>query len=211
MAGEACYKNRFGETFYLHSNTRARRIYYKMSKTPTGALESVPPGFEIRESVNGYVSVGRVRRKLITDLEFGVIVSALGRLHPNCYKAEAQGRHITIFASAEDGKRFSDSIDSDFAEGFATALEEIFSRRYGRELVELFRARRRKQNGTAQVIRYYPIMRFELVLKETRNFRVQRIYFSGDKDWLTLETLPLSAAVMKYIPHLGRDSFFDLL
>ena len=34
---------------------------------------------------------------------------------------------------------------------------------------------------------------------------------SGDSSWIRLETLPLSAAAMKYLPHLGRDSFFDLI
>ncbi len=211
MAGEACYANRFGEMFYLHSKVSARRIRYTMSKTSSMALKTIPHGYEIRESVNGLVSVGRIRISSITDLEFGAVTSALGRLHPSCYKAVAEGRCITIFASAEDGKRFSESIDADFAEGFATALEEIFSRRYDRELVELFRASRRKQNGKTHCVRYYPIMRFRLIGSGTRTFRVQRIYFSGDKDWLTLETLALSAAVMRYVPHLGRDSFFDLL
>jgi hypothetical protein len=46
---------------------------------------------------------------------------------------------------------------------------------------------------------------------ETRRFAVERVCFSGDSGWMRLEVTALTAAMMKYLPHLGKDSFFDLL
>lgn len=147
----------------------------------------------------------------VTEREAGLVSSALKRLRPSAYICKVRGRAITIHASAHDGKCFSESLDAEFSAGFASALEEIFERRYGRELADYFRAERLRRNGKRKPVRYYPLLRFELYDPKKRIFQVKRIYFSGDQEWLALETMPLSAAVMKYVPHLGRDSFFSLL
>ena len=127
------------------------------------------------------------------------------------YRAVAKGASITDFASAHDSESYADSLDAEFADGFSSALEEILSRKYGNELVDLFRARRGERDAKKKAPQFYPLLRFQLASKTNRAFRVPRIYFTGDQDWLTLGTLALPTAVMKYIPHLGRNSFFDLL
>jgi hypothetical protein len=157
------------------------------------------------------VSIGRTRSRQIHETEECLVRSALLRLRPNAYACEVRGKAITIHASAHDGKCFADSLDSEFSAGFAAALEEILERKHGKELADYFRAERLRRDGAPKPQRFYPLLRFELEDRKHRAFWVKRIYFSGDQDWLALERLPLSAAVMKYVPHLGRESFFGLL
>lgn len=71
-----------------------------------------------------------------------------------------------------------------------------------------------EQRRKSTVVRFtpvHPILRFTLQSKEKRLFSVSRARFSGGGGWLWLSTLPLPKAVNKYIPHLGKDSFFDLM
>ena len=130
-------------------------------------------------------------------------------LRPFAYLLDIDGKTATVYASAEDRKCFLESLDAEFAEGFAEALHKALAKRYSPELVDIFRARRKERN--ARRPRYYPLLRFVLVDARERRFSVERVCFSGQSDWIRLEVLPLSAAVMKYLPHLGRDSFFDLI
>lgn len=73
----------------------------------------------------------------------------------------------------------------------------------------MFRARRKRQGDKRP--RFYPLLRFVLTDRRQRLFAVERVCFTGEASWIRLEVLPLSVAVMKYLPHLGRDSFFDLI
>jgi hypothetical protein len=56
-------------------------------------------------------------------------------------------------------------------------------------------------------------MRFQLVDKDQRLFAVERMTYRGEGGWHSLlwhgEALPELAR--KYLPHLGRDSFFELV
>ena len=176
-----------------------------------GVLERLPADFEVRENTNGQVSVRRRRIAQITPAEAQLALNTISRLRPNGYRVHIGDRCITILASAQDHKSFSSSVDAEFADGFAAALEEMFARRYGPQLAAMFRAKRLAHAGLAKNPRFYPLLRFQLADKMRRIFWVARIYFSGDQDWLQLEKLSLPAALMKYAPHLGRDSFFDLL
>jgi len=47
--------------------------------------------------------------------------------------------------------------------------------------------------------------------RRARHFAVERECFSGETDWLRLEMLSLLPALRQYLPHAGRDSFFDLV
>jgi hypothetical protein len=52
-------------------------------------------------------------------------------------------------------------------------------------------------------------LRFRLVRRRERLFRVERVCFVGDRRWQALETLPLHEAADKYLPHLGRATLFE--
>jgi len=181
-----------------------------MRKNGIGSLAAVPAGHEIHEDVNGKVSVVLSRRRAITDFEAESVHASLKKLRGSCYKSDVRGRNITIYASSGDCRSHATMLDADFTEGFAAALESLFSRKYGEDLAKLFRERRKAKEGSSRDV-YYPLLRFALTNKRLRKFAVQRIYFTGDSDWLRLEEMSLPSAIMKYLPHLGKNSFFDLL
>jgi hypothetical protein len=57
-----------------------------------------------------------------------------------------------------------------------------------------------------------PVMRFTLEDKETRQFAVDRWCFRGSiDDWIPLSFGDLPKLVARYCPHLGKESFFDLM
>lgn len=204
------YTNKHGQTHYLHVMRGAEgRTSYVMRTRPPGAATDLPKGFEVRENVHGRVSVRRRRTRQFSKLEEQLLRRALERYRPFAYELDIEGPAATVYASAEDRKCFLESLDAEFAEGFAEALTKALAKRYSPELVEMFRARRKEQN--AKRPRYYPLLRFVIADKRDRLFAVERVCFSGESSWIRLEVLPLSAALMKYLPHLGRDSFFDLV
>lgn len=204
------YTNRNGDTFYLHAvRLKGGRTRYVMRKRVAGALAAMPEGYEVREGIHGHVSVRRRRPRPIADAEEQLVRNVLRQLRPAGYEVDFEGRAATVYASALDRKSFAGSIDADFAEGFAEVLTRALARKYPPELVAMFRARHRQE--TARRPRLYPLLRFVLADRDRRLFGVERVCFTGDRAWVRLEVLPLSAALMKYLPHLGRDSFFDLI
>ena len=204
------YTNRDGQMYYPHvvRRTDGREIHV-MSTHPVDALRSLPDGYEVRESIHGQVFVRRKRPRAISTTEERLLRAALAQSQPYAYELDVNGSSATVYASAQDRKCFTESLDAEFADGFADALTDALAKRYPPELVAMFRARRRRHNTTRR--RFFPLLRFVISDRTKRLFAVERVCFTGDSDWIRLETLPLSAAVMKYLPHLGRDSFFDLM
>jgi hypothetical protein len=204
------FTNSRGRTYYLHKKRRRDgRLIYVLGTSATNALSALPASLEVRENVNGRVSIRRHCARQITESEAEMLHLALARLRPFAYRVDVDGRAATIYASAADRHCFSESIEADFAEGFSQALKTLLTKRYAPELIQMFRDRRQKPRGGQG--RYYPVMRFVLSDKRQRLFSVERVCFTGESSWIRLEMLPLSAALMKYLPHLGKNSFFDLL
>jgi len=183
----------------------------------------LPKDAEILERLDGTVVAARRPAHCVRELETALIRQKLAALPTFAHACEAWGATITVYANARDRALFTESLDAEFADGFAAALEEFFAKRYGRELAEWIRARRtgrtdatidvdapRAKPGTARPgERYFPLLRFRLTGRRERKFRVERVCFAGDHRWKALETLPLHEAADKYLPHLGRASFFD--
>jgi len=204
------YTNKRGQTYYLHTVRAAGgHANHVMRICADGAIANLPDGLEVRENVHGQVSVRRKRARHFTELEEQLLRSALERFRPFAYALDIEGKAATVYASAEDRKCFLESLDAEFADGFADALAKALAKRYSPELVNMFRARRKERN--ARRPRYYPLLRFVVIERRERRFAVERVCFSGESSWIRLEVLPLPAAVLKYLPHLGRDSFFDLV
>lgn len=204
------YTNKHGQTYHLHSVRRTDgRTVYVMRQGAKGAETALPEGYEVRENVHGRVSVRRVRQRRFRPLEEHLLRTAMNRFRPFAYVLDIEGKAATIYASAEDRRCFLESLDAEFADGFADALTRTLAKRYPPELVEMFRTRRQERN--AKRPRYYPLLRFVLVDRRERRFAVERVCFSGESHWIRLEILPLPAALTKYLPHLGRDTFFDLV
>lgn len=204
------YTSSYGDTYYVHIVRLGKgRTRHVMRKQSDGALPALPAGYEVRENVQGQVTIRHSRPRLVTEDEQELLSSQLQRLRPSGYRLDVVGRAATVYASAQDHKCFTESLDAEFANGFADALTKTLAGRYPPDLVAMFRARRKEEG--AKRPRFYPLLRFVIQDTEQRLFAVERVCFTGDSAWLRLDVLPLSAAMMKYLPHLGRDSFFDLM
>ena len=93
-----------------------------------------------------------MRAPQFTSLEEKLLRAALARYRPFAYELDIDGRAATVYASAEDRKCFLESLDADFADGFADALTKTLAKRYPPELVQMFRARRKQQNSKATAL-----------------------------------------------------------
>jgi hypothetical protein len=142
------YTNAFGATYHLHVLRQGKnRTAYVMRKRAAGALSTLPEGYEVRENVYGRVSVRRTRPRLFTEDEEQLLSGQLKRLRPFAYRLDIAGRTATVYASAMDRKCFAESLDAEFANGFADALTKTLAGKYSPELVALFRARRKDKNA----------------------------------------------------------------
>lgn len=203
--------NRYGHAYYIHNRAqgRDRKPRYVMSRQKAGALAEIPKEYEVRENVHGQVSIRRKRQSALLPEEKTLLGEAMKRSPASGYELDIDGSKATIFASSLDRRCLAECLDEEFAEGFESALAEKLPEKFTPDIRRLFRERRKATNGKRP--KYYPLIRFVLADPKKRRFRVERVCFTGQASWIRIDLMPLSAALMKYMAHLGEDSFFELL
>jgi hypothetical protein len=180
--------NRKEDTYYLHAGTtRTGKPRYWFSKSTEGDLiEAIPEGYEIYENPDAQVFLRKIVPQLVTPAEVAVVTKGLERYAPGQYCiVDVQGKHIVVYRAERvrlDLERF----------GFGV-----------RELPPSYRS-------------YMKVMRFMLVDEKDRTFRVQRWCFRGSIDhWIDLWESPsegnLPGLVKNFCPHIGQESFFELM
>ncbi|MEX1118928.1 MAG: hypothetical protein WEB60_09055, partial [Terrimicrobiaceae bacterium] len=181
---------RSGKTYHLHvSKTPTGKEKFFLSTKTDGVLaKKLPHGFEIYETVNSMVFLRRKTASIIQEEEFAMIQSGLNQIGGNVgFKAEIKKNMIVIHQA-----------DKSF--GLAQPLGPWIDSAKARELKENFAS-------------YQAVMRFVLVQKEPRLFRPERFCFRGSvDDWIMLGLpAPLKSLCAKFLKHLGKDSFYDLM
>ena len=180
--------NRKRDTYYLHAGkTKTGKPRYWFSTKADGDLvESIPQGYEVYENPDAQVFLRRIVPQMVTPFEVGVVNEGLKRYAPgqNCL-VDVQGNEIVI--------HHAERITLDLMR-FGIALTELPT--YNQ--------------------RYMKVMRFTLVDKKNRTFRVQRWCFRGSIDrWIDLWESGiegrLSDLVKRFCPHIGQESFFELM
>lgn len=193
MSKNVSYTNRKGQTFYLHQRQRAdgRSSYVFMKQLSDTAMSEVPKGYEIVEGVHGQVSLRKKGPRPITELELRAVRRVL-EAHQHLYlcRAADNGKTIEIY---EPRNEPLDGINHPLGWGQGWSTERL--REYNERRSE-----------------YWAQMRFVLVDRHKRLFRVERMcYKSWHDGWLSLErTGPLSELAEEFLPHLCRESFFEL-
>jgi hypothetical protein len=192
----ATYTNRKGRTYTLcRVTTKTGKPRYYFAREPKGEpLDEIPEGYEIRESVNGIVSLARIRPQKILPEEIATVEVALAR-HPEShnYRMEVKGKQIVIY----------ERVGSD-AQGLLDALGFL-----GETLA--YRADA-LQETLDQIAQFSPEMRFTLQDEDKRLFDAERWCYKGRiDDWIDLS---LSGSIEKLarelVPTLGTDAFFEL-
>jgi hypothetical protein len=182
------YVNRKRDTYYLHAGkTKTGKPKYWFSTKADGDLvDAIPEGYEVYENPDAQVFLRKIVPQLVTPAEVTVVEEGLKRFAPgqNCL-VDVQGEQIVVY--------HAERVSLDL-EGFGFGLTELptFNRRYTK------------------------VMRFTLVDEKDRTFRVQRWCFRGSIDrWIDLWESggvgKLSDLVNRFCPHIGQESFFELM
>ncbi len=187
------HTNRKGDTYYLHvGRTRTGKPRYTFSKKAEGNLVSeIPDGYEIYENPHAQVFLRKRQRSRIRDEEVAACRDGLARW---C----SLPSHACIV------ERRKDSIEVFTLDGNMTAVAALLGR-VGRK--------ERPEDVARRYGTYRPMMRFVLVDESARAFVAERRCFLGSgEDWLFIGGLDtLDALLEAFVPHLGQDSFYELL
>jgi hypothetical protein len=190
------YTNRKGKTYILcKGTTKTGKPRYYFSPDPKGEImDHIPEGYEIRESVNGQVSLARTRPALITKAERAAVERAIAK-HPEArnYRLDVKQKHIIVY----------ENIGPDMEDLF-----EIFQ-----EIIPISRSRAEELRGQQeQFSEFSPVLRFILADPQQRTFRVERMTYSGMGGWRRLYSYSgdIKELAPKLIPRLGTDRFFEL-
>ncbi len=194
------YTNRKGYAYYLCQGlTKKGKPRYFFARTPKDTvLEEIPQGYEIRESVNGNVSLARVRPIELLDSEISAVQEALNA-HPKAklYRKDVKPRQITIY----------ESLAADLGR-LATPIKKLLgSEAEAHELVQ------QMQETEYRRAQFSPVMRFTLTDDGHRLFVAERMCYRGSvDDWIKIEIdKTIDELCAKLICKLGTDGFFDLI
>ena len=189
------YTNRKGKTYTLcQGTTKSGRPRYYFTPNPTSeVVDTLPEGYEIRENVNGQVSIGKKIPQQITQSELELVQRALKKAHkPDNYRVDIKGKQIILY------ERVGPDV-----EGMLDLLDQIAPLSNTRKITHKFIETR---------ARFSAMVRFTLIDKEQHRFEAQRIVYSGSGDeWTYIGSGTLGALAAKIIPVLDTDEFYDLL
>lgn len=190
------YTNRKGVTYTLcQSVTKTGKPRYFFAREPQGEpVEAIPEGYEIRESVNGVVSLAKVRPGHILAEEVAVVAAAIQQ-HPRSrnYRLDVKPDRIDIYELVSGGMDDVLAIFDDVLTSELRAEIRVDRERYGQYIAE---------------------MRFILTDEERRLFRAERMCYRSSVDgWRPLRTIgtaPVEELARRLVPMLGTDAFFEL-
>lgn len=182
--------NRRGDTYYLHcGKTKTGKPKWFFSTKKDGNLaDAVPEGYEVYENPNAQVFLRKLVPQLVTPEEIATVEQGIRVKH---FIVEAKKDAIVVFLPHQDADSLAERLRPlmPFGMGFPSAFQ------------------------VEQHSHYTPMMRFILRDKERRRFSVERWCFLGSIDtWFPLAAADeLSNQVKKFVPHLGKESFFELM
>jgi len=191
------YTNRHGDVYHLQSKARKTgALGYSFTRKLTGTpVDRLPDGYEVRElPKNAQVVLRKITPSAILPLEKQVAEAAV--------RHQAKLEHFIVDSDGNEMVIWLPDMESD------TKLERMMGD-FGFATFSLETARERLVHRA----RYSMMMRFVLTDPARRTFDVQRWCFRGSIDgWFFLDGgKPLAALLKKYVPHLGKESFYELM
>jgi hypothetical protein len=189
------YVNRRGDRYYvLQGKTKTGKPKFYCSKKRGGAGgEQLSDGYELREDpVRGTVTVRKVRPTRIATIERELVERLAGELSTTRTLVDVDGDSIVVYAT-NVRKRDVDAWCADLGP-FGMGRAEI-------EAVLV-------KNSD-----YSPLFRFTLVDENERVFAAERWCFRGSiDDWIDIAGVgSLEALARALLPHLGEESFYELM
>jgi hypothetical protein len=191
------YTNRRGDVYHLQSKVRKTGVEsYSFTRNLTGTpADHLPEGYEVRELPdNAQVVLRRIKSSEILPQEKQMTEAALSeQAGLDHFIVDVGENEIVIWLP-----------DTDLDDGLERIATEFPLGQLG-----LVRLRER----LVRRARYSKMMRFVLTDAAKRRFDAQRWCFLGSiDDWFYLDgNKPLPDLLNKYVKHLGKESFFDLM
>jgi hypothetical protein len=189
------HTNRKGDIYYLHTGkTKSGQPRYHFSKKAEGNLApAVPEGYEVCEKPNGQVFLCKRVEREVTAEEIELVKECVRRHSQlKVFLVEAE-KDAIIVHTPDQGEADLERLGEELAGPFFRPRPGLFEK---------------LQCGGS----FSPAFRFVVRNKETRSFAVQRRVFRGEERWSwDLEHGKLEALATRYAPHLGRDSFYELM
>lgn len=187
--GEAIsYTNRKGKTYFLcEKKTKTGKKRYVFSKEPGDKpVNKIPEGYEITESVNGVVSLSKAVPSPILPAEVAAVREAVAAHdHLSRYRVDSRKKDIIVYEPIGPGPE---------------------------QLAEALGVRAEALKGLGDDAQYTPVLRFLLVDEERRWFGVERMCYRGSVDgWLPLGAGKIEKLAKRYVVHLGKESFYELM
>jgi hypothetical protein len=193
------HTNRRGVTFYLGrgvTKTGKPRYFFAREPAKGEPVEAIPEGYEIVESVNGVVSLAKVRPALIQPEELALVQAAVA-VHPKAlsYRVDVKGERIVVY---EREGADPDLVARDIAGSMGLPFAMLAARM--RETFD-------------RSARFTPVLRFILADEAKRAFYVERwCYLGSIDDWVDIGAAgQLSSLVKQTVPKLGTEAFFELM
>ncbi len=185
------HTNRNGRTYHLHKRETKRGTRYVFAREPgEGAVEEIPEGYEIRESVNGIVSLGKARPRKIAEDEEQVVRSAMADLGLDNYRVEVEPDAIVVFGPDKSRGELEAIIRFLGPHGQRPDAMDVLTRG----------------------MRYSPVLRFVIANEHKRVFHAQRMTYRAEGGWSrALGIGAISDLAEEFLPHLGRDSFYEFI
>lgn len=194
---ESGYVNRRGDRYYVfQGQTKTGKPKYYASKSETSKngqrIAALPEGFEIFENpANARVTIRRRKTSQIVEAERELIEQLVIELSA-CSHTQTiiDGNRIVVYTTDSD----LDSAAARLAKVFGCSLEKA-------------------AECIARTTNYDAELRFTLVDADERLYTAERFcYRSSIDDWIWLDgPAPLESLARRLVPHLGKDSFFDLM
>ncbi|MCD6204152.1 MAG: hypothetical protein J7L22_00645 [Candidatus Marinimicrobia bacterium] len=188
------YTNRKKVTYYLYQKPTKKgkvRYFFSQKQSAGNPVNRLPEGYEVYENPNAVVFLRKKQTPVITRDEITLIEQGV-REHCQLprYIIDVKKNVIRVFIPDQD----VDGLIKLFSKNFLLPKSEIM-------------------NSLENVLTYSPVMQFVLVDKDERLFQAERYCYRGSiDDWIPIG-LPnsLSKLAEKYLRHINKDSYFELM
>jgi hypothetical protein len=190
------YTNRRGDIYHLQAKNRKNgSIGYSFARKLTGKpVDGLPDGFEAYELPdNAQVVLRKIKPTRILPIEQERLEQSVRRLAKSVnFLVEVQGDSLIVYTA---------DTDADEAIRNLSAIIPMSA-----EVV------RDHRDWITRNARYSKMFRFTLTDPDSRDFFAERWCFLGSiDDWFCLSGGKLQSLILKYVPHLGKESFFELM
>lgn len=194
------YTNYKGQIYYLCQVViKSGKLRYYFANEPNENLSSaIPEGYEIQESINGMVSLIKIRPKLFSAEELAAIDTALNALPKRVHYRKMLKAKELLFYERLGPKMIQ--------------LEEKLIGDFGIEKLPKEALFQKMEQEAHLYYQFAPVLRITITDSEKRLFSAERMPFLNSRDnWLLIASdQSMERLATKLIPLLGTDLFFEL-